>query len=156
MKSQSLLLSLLVLIFSHVVIEATPTPKIMASSETTRSLSLFASSKTANTASASFGGVPGFARCALTVRGGEVLVADTQADLDAILINANGALVVVDHWARYVSSYASSRGISVVLYVLSCFPVWACSNTTLCGMFPSWFAFQSITDLCSSIDTLSF
>ena len=97
MKSQPLLLSLLVLLFAHVVIEATPTPKIMASSKTTTACT------TANTASTSFGGVPSFNRCALAVRGGEVLVADTQADLDTILINANGALVVVDHWARYVS-----------------------------------------------------
>jgi hypothetical protein len=114
MKSQPVLLSLLVLLFSHVLIEATPTPKIMASSKTTTAC------KTANTASASFGGVPSFNRCALTVRGGEVLVADTQADLDAILINANGALVVVDHWARYVSSYTVPLDISL-LEVVPCY-----------------------------------
>jgi hypothetical protein len=34
-----------------------------------------------------------------TVRGGEVIVADTPEDMDSILINANGALVVVDFWA---------------------------------------------------------
>ena len=100
MKSQSLLLSLLVLLLSHAVTKATPTPKIVASSKTTTASSLSASGKTTNNLSASFGGVPSFKRCAFTVRGGEVLVADTQADLEAILINANGALVVVDHWAR--------------------------------------------------------
>ena len=81
-------------------------------------------------ASASFGGVPSFNRCALAVRGGEVLVADTQADLDAILINANGALVVVDHWARYVSSYTVPLGIS--LLDMACRVITRmCSNATL-------------------------
>lgn len=107
MKSQSLL-SLLVFLLSHAVAKATPTPKIVASSKTTTASSLSASSKTTTNLSASFGGVPSFKRCAFTVRGGEVLVADTQADLEAILINANGALVVVDHWARCVSSFYNS------------------------------------------------
>lgn len=108
MKSQSLL-SLLVFLLSHAVAKATPTPKIVASSKTTTA-SLSSSSKTTPNLSASFGGVPSFKRCAFTVRGGEVLVADTQADLEAILINANGALVVVDHWARCVSSFYNSTG----------------------------------------------
>jgi D-aminopeptidase len=47
----------------------------------------------------SFGGVP---RRAFTARGGEVLVAESEDDMQNILLRANGALVVVDYWARYV------------------------------------------------------
>jgi hypothetical protein len=79
------LLFLLVLSLPLFFVEATPTPKIPT--------------KVSCASKASFGGVP---RRAFTTRCGAVLVADSQEELEAILINANGALVVVDHWARYV------------------------------------------------------
>ena len=94
----SSLLSLVLLLLSTVGIEATPTPRIMASSHSTTTAKNY--ENMAATTTASFGGVPSFKRCAFSMRGGEVLIADTQEDLDTILINANGALVVIDHWAR--------------------------------------------------------
>lgn len=80
------LLFLILLSLTLCFIEATPTPKIP-----TKTLSQSCASKM------SFGGVP---RRAFTTRGGEVLVAESGDDLERILIQANGALVVVDYWAR--------------------------------------------------------
>jgi hypothetical protein len=64
---------------------ATPTPQI-----STKTATSSCASKT------SFGGVP---KRAFTVRGGEVLIANSKEEMEAILIKANGALVVIDHWA---------------------------------------------------------
>jgi hypothetical protein len=47
-------------------------------------------------AAMSYGGIH---RYVCSVRGGEVLVADTPDELDAILINSFGALVVIDFGA---------------------------------------------------------
>ena len=82
------LLFLIVLSLNLCFIGATPTPRIptkMSSQTCARKMS--------------FGGVP---RRAFTARGGEVLVAESEDDMQNILLRANGALVVVDYWARYV------------------------------------------------------
>jgi len=71
------------------IVGATPTPLVTTKVCTTKTCP-----------SSPFGGMPNVAKRAFAVRGGEVLEAATPQEMEAILIRANGALVVVDHWAR--------------------------------------------------------
>lgn len=74
-------------------VEATPTPQLATKACGAASCPAAAVPQKITSA---FGGMP---KRAFTVRGGEVLEANTQEEMDSILIRSAGSLVVVDHWA---------------------------------------------------------